>query len=283
MPELTRRLHTALTVVCFVLTATASAAPPPDVDYMAALMREAAAHRLDYPDLDRLNPALDMETLYAVQGRYVAAQLAAGARIGGYKGGLVPVAPIGGVLFADGLLERPRRVARADYRRLLVEAEVAFEFCVPVTAPLADVAAVKAAVCRLRPAVELPDAALTDFDALKADVPRLARALIPNNMVTRAVALGPAIPAGDVDLRTLHVRTVRDGALLGERAAGPRNAEMWESVRWIVNDFVLKRGYTVAPGQIVMAGNLTGLHAGDRGRWQVDYGALGRVEFEVVD
>lgn len=262
----------------------APAAPPaPDADYMARLMREAAAARIDYPDLTRINPALDEETLYAVQSRYVAAQLADGARIGGYKGGLVPVAPVGAVLFAAGLREAPREVSRATFRRLLIEAEVAFEFCTAVTSPLVDVAAVQAAVCRLRPAIDLPDAALADLDTLKTDLPRLARALIPNNMLTREVALGAAVPAAGVDLADLHVRTHRDGSLLGERQPGPANAAMWESVRWIVNEFVLEHGYTVAPGQIVMAGNLTGLHAGDPGHYRIDYGALGLIEFEVVD
>ncbi|MGE3771754.1 MAG: hypothetical protein AB7I32_02445 [Gammaproteobacteria bacterium] len=270
----------ALVLIC----AAAAAAPPlPDVDHLAALMRRAVVERGDYPDLDRLHPALDVDTLYAVQARYVAAQLADGARIGGFKGGLVPVAPIGGVLLADGLLERPARVSRAAYRRLLVEAEIAFELCTPVTAPLADVAAVQAAVCRLRPAVELPDAALADLDVLKTDPPRLARALIPNNMVTQAVALGAAVPAAKIDLKTLHVQTLRDGVLLGERAPGAPNEAMWETVRWIVNEFALKRGYRVEAGHLVMAGNLTGLHAGDAGRWRVDYGALGSVAFEVGD
>ncbi len=284
MIGITTRLRHALAVaVTSTLCATACAAPPPDVDYMASLMRRAAAARSDYPELSRINPALDTETLYAVQARFVAAQLADGAHIGGYKGGLVPVAPIGGVLFAAGLLEAPARVSRADYRRLLVEAELAFEFCTPITAPLPDVAAVKAAVCRLRPAIELPDAALDDLEALKTDPPRLARALIPNNMTTRAVALGAAVPAAGLDLKTIAVETRRGGALLGERRPGAANDAMWEAVRWIVNEYALKRGYRVEAGHLVMPGNLTGLHAGEPGHWRVDYGALGSVAFEVTD
>lgn len=273
----------ALALACAILLPTAYATDAVDVDGLAALIRRADATRSDYPDLDRLHPGLDESMLYAVQSRVVAARLADGARIGGYKGGLVPVAPIGGVLFADGLLDRPARVSRGAYRRLLVEAEIAFEFCVPVTAPLADVAAVQAAVCRLRPAIELPDAALPDLDALKRDPPRLARALIPNNMVTRALALGAPVPAADIELGTLSVRSQYQGKLLGERAPGPANEAMWEAVRWIVNEFALKQAYRVEAGHLVIAGNLTGLHEGLPGRWHFDYGALGRVEFEITD
>jgi 2-oxo-3-hexenedioate decarboxylase len=261
----------------------AAHAADPDLDYIARLMREADAARTFYPDVTRINPALADEDLYAIQQRVVAARLAAGAHVGGYKGGLIAVAPIGGVLFAEGLRERPARVVRGDYRQLLIEAEVAFEFCTAVERPLADVAAVKAAVCRLRPAVELPDAALPDLDALKADLPRLARALIPNNMVTRDVALGEAVPVAAVELARLHVKVQHEGALLGERAPGAANEAMWEAVRWIVNDFALARGYRVAPGQIVIAGSLTGLHPGVPGHYVVDYGELGRLEFDVVE
>ena len=258
-------------------------AASPDLDYMARLMTTAAAAHQPYPDLVRINPALSQADLYAVQQRFVAAQLAEGASIAGFKGGLVPQAPIGGVLFAEGLHVSPKTVSRADFHSLLVEAEIAFEFCTPVSAPLADVAAVKAAVCRLRPAVELPDAAIADLGAIKTDLPRLAQALIPTNIATRDVALGQPVAAAGIDLTTLAVRTRRDGALLGERVAGPANAAMWEAVRWIVNDFVLKHGYRIDAGQIVMPGNLTGLHAGEAGHYEVDYGALGVVEFDVVD
>jgi len=272
-----------MAVVAALVAGGNALAAAPDLDYMARLMTAAAAAHAPYPDLVRINPALSEADLYAVQQRFVAAQVAGGASIAGYKGGLVPQAPIGGVLFAAGLRVLPKTVSRADFHSLLVEAEIAFEFCTPVSAQLADVAAVKAVVCRLRPAVELPDAAIPDLGAIKTDLPRLAQALIPTNIATRDVALGQPVEAAGIDLTALTVRTSRDDALLGERRAGPANAAMWEAVRWIVNDFVLKHGYRIDAGQIVMPGNLTGLHVGEAGHYRVDYGALGVVEFDVVD
>lgn len=261
----------------------AGAATAPDLDYMAQLTLEAMDERRPFPDLARINPALDLEMLYGVQSRYVRARLDRGERIGGFKGGFIPQHPIGGVLFAGGLRERPAEVRRGDFHALLVEAEIGFELCAAVRAPLPDVAAVKAVVCRLRPAVELPDAALHDLPALKQDLPRLARALVPNDMATRDVALGAAVDAATVDLGAVAVSVRHDGALVGERAAGAANEAMWESVRWIVNEFALARGYAVEAGQLVMPGNLTGLHPGAAGHWRIDYGPLGGVEFRIVD
>jgi 2-keto-4-pentenoate hydratase len=276
-------LHLPVAPMLALLLTGAAFAASPDHDYMAQLMVEAANARAPYPDLVRINPALTADDLYAVQQRFVAAQVAAGARIAGFKGGLVPQAPIGGVLFADGLREAPQSVSRKLYHSLLVEAEIAFEFCTAVTAPLIDVAAVKAAVCRLRPAVELPDAAIPDLGAIKSDLPRLAQALIPTNIATRDVALGAPRDAAAHPLSALHIVTMRNGETLGERTAGDANDAMWESVRWIVNEFVLKHGYRLEAGHIVMPGNLTGLHPGSPGHYRVDYGALGVVEFDVVD
>ena len=261
----------------------ARAAPTaPDLDYMARLVGEAVAQRRVLPDFTRINPALDMESLYGVQQRYVAARLAGGERIGGYKGGFIPQLPIGGVLFAAGLQDGVREVRRDDFHSLLVEAEIGFEICAPVTAPLADVAAVRAVVCRLRPAVELPDAAVPDLAALKQDLPHLARVLVPADIATRDVALGAPRAADAVDLAAVSVRVTQDGKPLGERAAGPANLALWESVRWVINEFALARGYRVEPGQLIMPGNLTGLHAGAPGRYRIDYGPLGSVEFNIV-
>jgi 2-oxo-3-hexenedioate decarboxylase len=266
-----------------VLAGQGVGAAEPDLDYMARLIAEAADGRRPYPELARLNPTLDLDALYGVQDRYVRARLARGERVGGFKGGFIPQHPIGGVLFAGGLRERPAEVRRGDFHALLVEAEIAFELCSPVHAPLVDVAAVKAVVCRLRPAVELPDAALHDLGTLKQDLPRLARALVPTDIATRDVALGPAVDAARVQLAAVEVSVRHDATVLGVRPAGVANEALWDAVRWVINEFALARGYKVEAGQIVMPGNLTGLHPGQPGRWRIEYGGLGAVEFRIVE
>jgi 2-keto-4-pentenoate hydratase len=277
------KIAAVLVAVLHWVTPVGAAPTAPDLDYMARLVIDAAAQRKPFPDFVRINPSLDMESLYGVQQRYVASRVAAGERIGGYKGGFIPQLPIGGVLFAAGLKEQVREVRRGDFHSLLVEAEIAFEICAPVTAPLVDVAAVKAVVCRLRPAVELPDAAVPDLAALKQDLPHLARVLVPTDIATRDVALGAPVATEAVDLAAVRVLATHDGKMLGERAAGPANLALWESVRWIVNEFALARGYRGEAGHLVMPGNLTGLHAGAPGHYRIDYGPLGSVEFDIVD
>ena len=253
----------------------------PDVVVLRDRLVAAVAARQPFPEIAQEYPALDDAALYAVQDSFVQHQVGEGARIGGFKGGFIPVAPSAAVLFATGFLASPARLQAADFVSLLIEAEIGFEFCEAVTAPLVDVAALKAKVCRLRPAVELPDAAFADMAALVKDMPRLRRALIAPNMATRMVLLGTSVPAPQVDVNTLPVRTLYEGGELGARKPGTPVPDLWESVRWIINEHALARGYEVAPGYVVIPGNLTGMHAGKPGHYEIDYGPLGKVQLTV--
>ncbi len=271
----------AIVLGCAIAFGRLAQAAGPDLDYMARLVLEADAAHAYVPDFARIDPALDDEALYAIQARYVRLRIAQGDSLAGFKGGFIPQAPIGGVLFASGMLKAPARLDASRYKALLVEAEIAFEFCAPVVTRLPDVAALKAAVCRLGPAVELPDAALHDLDALKRDPARLRRSLIPSAMGSRQLVLGAPRPAGSIDCAGLPVRTYRDDALIGERDLRTVS-DLWANVLWIVNEFVIAHGYTIEPGQIITPGNLTGLHAGAVGHYRVVYEGLGTVEFDVL-
>lgn len=275
------RLLNSLILLLVSATLQAGGTEIPQPSVLAARLQEAAREKRAFPELAREYPALDDATLFAIQDLFVRGMVAGGATIGGFKGGFIPVAPVGGVLFEEGFIDSPATLDTRDFVALLIEAEIGFEFCEAVTAPLADVAALRAKVCRLRPAVELPDAALAELETLKADLPRLRRALIPPNMATRKLLLGAPVAADSVNVNTLPVRTLHNGALIGERKLGGSAPDMWESVRWIVNAHALARGYTIAPGHLIIPGNLTGLHAGAPGRYEVDYGALGKVRVDV--
>ncbi|MGD9604517.1 MAG: hypothetical protein AB7O21_06180 [Gammaproteobacteria bacterium] len=274
------RLLIAIIGACWLAGAHAGGDLAPDVDYLARLMREAELARQPFPDVARVNPALNDAVLFEVQRRYVALRREAGHPLGGFKGGFLPVAPIGGVLFRDGFLNGTPTIDPGEYVQLLVEAEIGFEFCAPVSAPLADVAALRAVVCRVRAAVELPDAAVHDLAALKADLPRLRRALIPNNVATRRVLFGEPVAADTVDVDAIPVTARQGETVLGARDPA-KSAGLWQNVLWVVNEFALKQGYTVEPGFVIIPGNLTGIHAGAAGAYTVDYGPLGVVTFTV--
>lgn len=261
------------------VAAVAAAEPVADTGYMGDLVFAAKQRGATLPDFYRINPALDDDALYAVQRHYVARQIADGDSIAGFKSGFVPRAGVGGVVLARGLLPPGSPIAVNRFQRLIVEAEIAFRFCAPVQAPLADVAALKAVVCELAPAFEIADGALPDFAALRSDFTHLRAALIPLNIAYTHLLVGAAVNAADVRVDDLAVTIHHNGTEIGRRAAG---IDLWANVLWAVNHFVLARGYTLAPGQLVIPGNLTGIHAGKAGHYEADYGALGTLRLEVA-
>ncbi len=254
-----------------------------DIDYVADLMHAARLARRNYPDIVRINPVLDDRTLYLIQKQLIARNLAHGMEIAGFKGGFIPAAAVGGVLFHAGVLSGHAVIDRSDYVRPLVEAEIAFEFCTMVDAPIIDVAALKQRVCRVRPAVELPDAAIANFAQVKAELSHLRRLLIATNMASARVLLGASRPAATVDVNRVAVRVVRNGNVIGTRARAGGAADLWENVLWVVNAYALQQGYTVHTGQFIIPGALTGLHPGEPGSYELDYGDLGHLSFELID
>lgn len=273
-----RLILCTLTLLCATI---ADAAEQADTAYIAEVLHAAHANARPFPDIVRINPALDEAELYAIQQRFVALRLAAGDRIGGYKGGFIPRAPVGGVLFAGGHLTGTPLVRRERFQSLLVEAEIGFSLCEPRSAPFADTASLRAATCAAYPAVELPDAAFTDLAALRENFDHLRRLLIATNIAASHLLTGEARHPAGLDLDRLDVRVMHDGTEIGARPGADSEDDIWRRLLWTINEFVIAHGYTIAPDHIIIPGALTGLHPGKPGHYMVDYGALGRVEFDI--
>lgn len=273
-----RLILCTLTLLC---VATTHAAQRADTTYIAELLYAAHARGQPFPDIVRINPALDDNELYTIGHRYVALRVAAGDSIGGYKGGFIPRAPLGGVLFADGRLTGAPVIARDRFQSLLVEAEIGFQLCARRTTPFADVSALRAATCAVFPAIELPDAAYTDLASLREQFTHLRRLLIATNVAASHILTGTARNPAGIDLDRLDVRVVHDGNEIGARPGATSEDDIWQRLLWTINEFVIANAYTVEPSHVIIPGALTGLHAGKPGHYLVDYGALGAVEFDI--
>ena len=254
---------------------------PADLDYMATLAFVAKSSGDWLPDFYRLNPGLSEAQLYEVQRRFVARQLADNAAISGFKGGFVPKAPVGGVLLDGGALKPGTTMSLGQFKLLIVEAEIGFRFCQAVDKPLADIAALKAVVCELMPVMEIADGALRDFGKLKADFTHLRNTLIPLNVASAFYLPGSPVPAASVNLDEVAVSASHNKTSIGARSMTPR-VDLWASVLWVVNEFVLANGYQITPGQFIIPGNLTGIHAAQVGHYVMEYEGLGRVELDVT-
>jgi 2-keto-4-pentenoate hydratase len=271
-------------LLCMLLPHAVSAAEPLDTDYAARIIWQAQ-HNGDWlPDIYRLNPQLEDSSLYAIQRAYVSRRLAAGDVIGGYKGSFIPTASMGGVLFGGSAILRPGPgkppvITPDDYKILVVEAEIGFKFCTPITKPLKDVAALKEAVCALMPVMEIADAAIADFDDVKNNLPHLRSTLISINAASTRTMVGKESPAS-LPLQQLAVSMNLDGTEIGSRDLTGA-ADQWQNVLWLVNNYILQQGYTIEPGYFAITGNLTGIHVATEGTYRADFGALGVLELQV--
>ena len=266
----------------FCLTlAPVHASEEPDANYVAGLFHATRHARLPFPDILKINPDLSDEFLYIVQRKFVDKKISNGAVIGGYKGGLIPKAPVGGVLFAHEILDGSPTLKRQNFYNLMVEAEIAFRPCGLIESPLANVEALQEAICEVYPAIELPDAAVENLADLLANIDHFRRLLIPTNMAVSHVLLGGGIKPSDVDLNSLNVRVAFDGGQIGYHEAARSTGDIWSRVLWVVNEFILSRGYVIGQEHIIIPGALTGIHPGEIGQYTVDYGALGQVNFQI--
>jgi 2-keto-4-pentenoate hydratase len=234
-----------------------------------------------FPDILQRNPDVSDAFLFDVQKRYITLALKDGAAIGAYKGGFIPRAPVGGVVFRHGIMHGTPTIERADFVNLMVEAEIAFALCAPRTSAFADVAALREATCKVYPAIELPDAAFADVPGLLNDFTQLRRQLIPVNIAASHLLLGAPMAPAALDLDRLDVRVNFNGTQIGARAGADAKEDIWSRVLWIINEFIIANGYPIGPEHVIIPGALTGLHPGTAGHYTVDYGALGVVDFDI--
>lgn len=271
----------AAVVMALVSTICSAEEPTVDTEYMGALVYAAKRGATLYPDFYRIHPQLDEQQLYAVQRNVVSRYLSDGDQIAGFKGGFIPTAPVGGVVLASGLLKNEITVKASDFHLLIIEAEFGFRFCADVSAPLADIAALKDVVCEIVPALEIADGALADFGSVKRDLVHLRKALIPLNVAFKTLLVGVPVAAATLELESIPVVTRRGAVELGHRDLS-KASDLWANVLWVVNEFALAQGYEIRAGQVVIPGNQTGIHLGEPGAYEADFGALGRVVVKVV-
>ena len=254
--------------------------PEPDSRYMAKLIHLSDQLKVPYPDFYRINPGLPEDVLYTVQKDYVGMRLNEGATIAGFKGGFTSTQPIGGVLFSDGLVLAGTTIERNNYANLVIEAEIGFRFCTTVDKILKDKSELQKAVCELIPALEIADARLSDFDNIRRNFSHLRTSLIPLNILAKQFVLGVPVPSTQIDLQDLDVTTSVSKTEIGRRLLTEKS-DIWSDVLWVVNSFIVAEGYNISPGQIILPGNLTGIHTGQVGNWRADFQDLGSVQIEV--
>ena len=121
---------TAMMLFLCVLLPAVHAGGGPDIDpeRVARAYLDARKAGLSFPEVFGNGEQHSDALLYEVQRKLVELQLDEGLTIGGYKGGFIPKASIGGVLFAEGVLKGRPILKRTDFQNLLLRRKSHFNF-----------------------------------------------------------------------------------------------------------------------------------------------------------
>jgi 2-keto-4-pentenoate hydratase len=121
------------------------------------------------------------------------------------------------------------------------------------------------------PAIELPDVAYSDMKLIRGVD------LIASNFAARKVLIGNAVRTKD--LNAVTVKLFHNGQEIASGIGKNAGGDQWEALKWVVNE-VLAKGREIKDGDIVITGGLTKLIPAKLGKYVVDYGSFGKIEFE---
>jgi 2-keto-4-pentenoate hydratase len=228
------------------------------------------------------HPGLTIADAYAIQSEGIELRRHAGARRVGRKVGLTSQAmqemlgvhqPDYGVVLDTMVLDAADGIDAARLIAPRVEAEIGFVLARPVGSPQTTVDDVLAATSHVRPALEIIDSRVADWQIAIADT-------IADNASSGLVILGPEMPIDQIDVVAEHVTvTVGDASVQGSGEAvlgHPAEAVAWLARTLAQHGERLEAGEWVIPGAVAAA---LPFAAGDA--VTASYSTLGTLEVDV--
>ena len=224
-----------------------------------------------------------MDDAYAFGGQFADGLPGAGQRFG-YKFGcgadVCPFAehiPLIGTFWAAMVSNTGEDVYLDDYVRGFVEGELAFRFAEDVNAPI-TAAQARMLAPEVAPSAELPD---FPFGSRPLNEARIIDVIAANG-IARGLVLRAFVSTANVDVDAVVLTGTRDGQpVLSGSAMDVTGGSHWDALALAVS-LLLENGRTLKAGDIIVTGTLgepTPLQEAD---YQLDFGALGRVDFSAV-
>ena len=233
------------------------------------------------------HPEITMDDAYEVQKAIVAAKLAQGRKVIGWKIGLTSKAmqyalnidiPDSGILFDDMLFDNDGVVPEGRFIQPRIEAEIAFVMKKPISGGDVTRQEVLAATDYVAPSIEILDTRILRQDP-ESGQPRIIFDTISDNAANAGVVLGDQRHSVDAfDLRWIGAVTYRNGEVeetgLG---AGVLNDPV-ESVVWLARRMA-QYGQAIEPGQIILSGSfIRPVECPAATKIEADFGSFGNVK-----
>lgn len=238
------------------------------LDQLAAHLENCQRKAEDTPKITDQYPDMSWDDAYAIQDRILAAKLARGSRIAGYKAGLTSHAkmkqmgvtdPVFGFLVNDYTVPEGAEIRVSELIHPKVEPEICFVTKAELCGPGCSIANVLAASDVVLPGIEVIDSRFRDF---KFD---LKSVVADNTSASRFVVGGRAVDARSVDLRTTGIVLEKNGEVVALGAGAAVLGHPAAAVAMLVNHLG-RRGKRLPAGSLVLSGGITeavSVQAGD--------------------
>lgn len=258
------RAAASMSLICLAL-AGCSSPQQRVVDEIVTSWREQRT----LPDIDE---TLTKEAAYRVQTRSVRAKLR-GESPAGFKAGLTsPPAQarfktndaVAGVLFKEGALQSTDTVSMREAHGLHIEVEIAMRIGTAINKPLDDIAALRAHVDGIAPAIELPNLDYAQPQSLDAiDI-------IATNVAAAKYIVGDFVSPQQLDPNNVDIRLACNDKEMFTGKGTDSLGDQWRAALWLVNQ-MLEQGWTIEPGQILLTGSLGKMLPGATGHCVASY------------
>lgn len=226
----------------------------------AERLLEAARTRVAIPPLTSDRPDLSVADAYAIQTELVAARLAGGDSIVGYKLGLTsrPMQELFGVdepdygpVLASGVVEDGGAVEMTRLIQPKVEAEIALVLDRPLQGPGVTALQAARAVAGAVATIEIVDSRIEDW---KIKLPDTIADLASS---AAAVVSSRVVPLDAFDVRLVGMMISKNGGLMATGAGAAALGHPVQAVAWLANTLAAY-GTTLEAGRFVMTGSLHG-------------------------
>ena len=234
---------------------------------------------------------MTMDDAYAVQSALMAAKLAEGRRVIGWKIGLTSKAmqdalkidtPDSGVLFDDMAFDDGATIPAGRFIQPRIEAEIAFVMKAPLGGADVTRAAVLAATGSVAPALEILDTRILRADPATGQT-RVITDTISDNAANAGIVLGDARHDPEaVDLRWVGAVVSRNDEVeetgLG---AGVLNDPV-EGIVWLARRME-QYGQRIEAGQVILSGSfIRPVECPPGSRIHADFGGFGSVDLRFA-
>jgi 2-oxo-3-hexenedioate decarboxylase len=241
---------------------------PKTIASLAEHLEACQLQARDTPKITDEYPQMDWDDAYAIQDAILARKLSRGLRLAGLKAGLTSHAkmkqmgvatPVFGFMTDDYALPDGAECKVSELIHPKVEPEIAFVTKRALKGPGCHIGAVLAATDFVIPGIEVIDSRYRDF---KFD---LKSVVADNTSASRFVIGGQALPADEVDLRTLGIVLEKNGEAVAFGAGAAVLGHPAAAIAMLANHLGA-RDREIPAGTLILSGGITeavAVQAGD--------------------